>query len=692
MRINKIEINNFRAINRLVLSDLSDAIVVAGPNGCGKSSIFDAIRLLKSACGGYFQNEYQHWFSEFQIDINRLQSDATRILFDPDRALLIRADFQISDQEREYLRQNAHELYRTLHWSQLLMRRDALEGTSISNPATKGDDSDVVDAEAKQRVDELLEVLDQPSHTAELSMEPGDDPRVTRSALLELMFVVYQPEHLGVIEYQSPARAYDREQLGQISLKLEDTANKQAQHALYNTRGKYTGIKTEMAQSFVREILAERAGVELDEESTIKNTLDELFANFFPGKTFLGAIPTRDGKLEFPVKLESGREHDINELSSGEKEVLLGYLRLRNSAPSNSILLLDEPELHLNPRLARSLPRFYERHLSKALGNQIWLVTHSDAILREAVQEPSYSVFHMQHAAQTPENGDQVDRIKAGADLESAIIGLVGDLASYNPRSKIVLLEGNGSEVDAKIITRLFPEFVDRVNLVPLGPKKHVRSAHILLEKAAMQGKLDARFYSIVDRDFGGEELVTEDRQHSWDVYHIENYLLEPEYIKEALSSTSLGEIALDREAILAELRECAVQTMDEIVCIRLREYVNSRLVRSLSLKFDQGLGNVEGFTEAASKSLEKLTKTVNEELTEKHITQIEQTITSELQQALGTDAWLKEFRGRNILRRFAGMHNISYELLRNLIVARMRERQYMPIGMGQIISGILNA
>ena len=45
------------------------------------------------------------------------------------------------------------------------------------------------------------------------------------------------------------------------------------------------------------------------------------------------------------------------------KEVLFGYLRLRNSAPKYSVVLLDEPELHLNPALVRGLPQFYHRHL-----------------------------------------------------------------------------------------------------------------------------------------------------------------------------------------------------------------------------------------------------------------------------------------------------------------------------------------
>ncbi|SPH18765.1 hypothetical protein DEA8626_02309 [Defluviimonas aquaemixtae] len=616
------------------------------------------------------------------------------MLYDPKKSLSISIEFQISSSEIGFLRAHAVDIYRGLNWSHLLRRRGAVGDMEIVNPLTKQADGEIVEAQALALSEDLLKTLDQPSHLARLAMEPGQAPSTVRSPLLELMFAVYQPDYLGVLEYQGPIRSYDREQIGGLNLQIQDTSNKKAQHALYNTKSKYTGVKTEMAQSYIREILAERAGVELVKETTLMATLDELFNNFFPGKKFLGPIPTKEGALEFPVQLESGKTHDINELSSGEKEVLLGYLRLRNSAPRNSIVLLDEPELHLNPRLARSLPRFYEKHLSKALSNQIWLVTHSDAILREAVQEPSYAVFHMQPAAQVASGTDQADKISAGADLENAIIDLVGDLASYNPRSKVVLLEGETSEIDAKIITQLFPAFADRVSLVSLGSKKNVRSAHIILEKAAVQGRLDARFFAIVDRDFGGDQLVPSPRRFSWDVYHIENYLLSPSFIKEALHAASLGVIRLSEEAVLGELRNSAVATLDEITRIKLREQVNARLVGALSLGFDSSLNNVDGFSAAANRSLNALTKVVGSELQPENIAEMEKSISDGLRVSLANGTWMSEFRGRNILRHFVGVHGAGtpYEHLRNLLVARMRESQYEPPGMKAVIASILNA
>ncbi|AHI33056.1 MULTISPECIES: AAA family ATPase [Marinobacter] len=692
MRIQSVVIENFRAIESVEMRNLSDAVVVAGPNGCGKSSIFDAVRLVKSAYGQYSNNEFGSWFSEFQININKLQNESKRILNNPSKPLKIEIEFNLDKNEKDYIRSNAVDIFKKMRWSQITRQRSLDGDIQIRDPRTKLQDGAIVDRDAKSMADAVLELIDRESHLASLTMSPGDSPSVIGSPVLELIFSIYQPQDIGVIDYQSPSRTYSREQVSNLNLQIQDaSASKGAQHALYNTQNKYTGVKTEMAQSYVRELLAEKAGVPVPDENTLKSTLDELFSIFFPGKKFLGAIPTKEGGLEFPVELDNGRRHDINELSSGEKEVLLGYLRLRNNAPKNSIILLDEPELHLNPRLAMGLPRFYQKHLGEMLNNQIWLVTHSDAILREAVQDPSYSVFHMQPSAQTPDGSNQAEKISASIDLEHAIISLVGDLATYNPRSKIVLLEGENSEIDARIISELLPSFSERVNLVSVGSKRNVRNAHTFLQKAADKGRLDARFYSVVDRDFESEEIVQSNRQFQWCVYHVENFLLEPKFIKESLTSMSLGEIELSEEDIKDELKECAVETADEIVRIRMDKIVNSQFINAISFSFDPKLSNSEGFSEAVLRSHTKISNLVESSLGYSELEKVEIELRRELDIALSGDEWLKVFRGRNVLKRYAGKKGVSYEVLRNLIVSRMRLAQYCPENMRYISEAILN-
>jgi len=84
MRLRAVHIENFRGIEYFEVTDLSDLVVIAGPNGCGKTAVLDGIRLLKSAYGSYSLNEWQKWFGEFQINVMdpegmlRLLRDHTR--------------------------------------------------------------------------------------------------------------------------------------------------------------------------------------------------------------------------------------------------------------------------------------------------------------------------------------------------------------------------------------------------------------------------------------------------------------------------------------------------------------------------------------------------------------------------------------------------------------------------------------
>jgi len=691
MRINSILIENFRAIRFLKMENLSKAIVIAGPNGCGKSCVFDAIRLVKSAYGQYINNEFSSWFNEFQININTFNSSAKGIFHNPSLPMKIEIEFSLDKSEIEFLKSNAKKIYEKISWSQLA-RSESIEGEfQFRNPKTKLTDSKVIGEKANKLTKSLLEAIDNENHRACFEMKPGEYPSTIGSPVLELMFSIYQPKDLGVIDYQPPTRNYTRERVGNLNLTIQNGPEaKGAQNALYGTQNKYSGVKNEMAQSYIMELLAERAGIPAPDVNTLQSTLDELFTIFFPGKKFLGAIPTKDGGLEFPIQLENGTQHDINELSSGEKEVLLGYLRLRNGTPKNSIILLDEPELHLNPRLAKGLPRFYQKHLGTELGNQLWLVSHSDAILREAVLDPNFNVYHMQNSHQTNRAQNQVDQLNASIDTENAIIDLVGDLAAYNPRSKIVLLEGEDSEFDAKLITELFPEFVERVNLVSLGSKSTVRNAHRVLEQAAENGKLDARFYSIVDQDYAGPNITDNSRRYSWDVYHIENFLLSPKHIMSVLSSLQLGNDSPSESSILDLLKLCAKETAPELIKIQMNSKIHSNLISAISLSFESKLENTEGFRKSIQRSERKFSEISNSLLSNGRIENIENEISEKLNNSLESNSWLKEFRGRNILKLFSGKEGISYEILRNLIIDRMKSEGHKPKNMNHVIEDIL--
>ena len=80
----------------------------------------------------------------------------------------------------------------------------------------------------------------------------------------------------------------------------------------------------------------------------------------------------------------SGDKFDINELSSGEKQLFLRTLAIKMLNPENSIILIDEPELSLHPKWQQKIVDVY-RKIGE--NNQIIIATHSPHILGSVKKE-----------------------------------------------------------------------------------------------------------------------------------------------------------------------------------------------------------------------------------------------------------------------------------------------------------------
>ena len=696
MKIESLSIENFKAIQSAHLENLGKLVVVAGSNGCGKSTIFDAIKLLKSAYGQYEQNELGAWFSEQQIDINKLGSQTHKFFYDETKQLRVTAVFSLAESEKKYLRDHAEKLLTELQWNQILGARSGGHSKFQLGNALRRKENTKIAGNAKALAAKVVAELHNEKFRGELLVLPKGEPEVTSSPVLELMFAAFKPESLGIVEYHSPSRVYPKEVLSNINLMVADADQQYKNNVLRNDQNKYAGIKAQMAQSYIRQLLAREAGVDEDPRFDLKPTLDELFELFFPGKKFLGAVPTKDGAIGFPVELSNGKQHDINDLSSGEKEVLLGYLRLRNSTTRHSILLLDEPELHLNPSLAAGLPSFYKKHIGDAKNNQLWLVTHSDALLREAVREVGCDVFHMQHADAASSENNQLAPVSNKTEIDSVVIDLVGDLATFDPSSKIVLIEGEGSEIDRNMISDLFPDFVKHFNLVSLGSKTNVKKVHNLLEQAMDAASIKNRFFSLVDKDFDDASDLSATTQFQWDVYHIENYLLEVKYILRAINAAHLGTSKLEECDIEEAMENSAKSTIDELVRLKMNGFVNRKLVGSISLGYDPKLSASVGFNNAVLTTERKIASVVATDLSEPSLSKLEAETQKSLQLSLKDGTWKKVFRGRNVLKKvkmaFPDQIQCSYETFRNLIINQMNLDDFQPTGMKEVLTQIEQA
>ena len=533
-----------------------------------------------------------------------------------------------------------------------------------------------------------------------LVIQPNGTAHTDENALLELVFSAFVPKRIGLIDYHGSHRNYAREQLGGINLNLDKEEERYRAASLYNYGNKYANIKSEMAAEYVRQALTEKASgtaIQPSDTPPLSDTLQELFQIFFPGKRFLGPKPTDDGSLQFPVQVEGGATHDIDELSSGEKEVLFGYLRLRNSAPRYSVILLDEPELHLNPALVRGLPQFYLRRLALELENQIWLVTHSDAFLREAVGHNGLRVFHMRYAAVSTNGGNQLHEISTDEETEAIVLELVGDLAAYRPGAKVVIFEGDNAQFDLNMVSRLFPGFEKEMNLLSGGSRSRVEALHETLEKSVRAGGIPIKIYSVVDADseVSPEPSGDYSHHHSWDVYHIENYLLNTQFIKSALESLNIHHESLSSEDDVEErLKQIAREQVDRLVSHKIRTEIGAELIGTIDLGSDpQSTDVAVELHGAVMRSVGRAQELAENGLSRDEIQNRVIERRKVLSHSLTTKEWKKQFRGRDILRRFCGeyVQGMRYEYFRDLIITQMVSAGYEPEGMKAILDQILS-
>ena len=99
---------------------------------------------------------------------------------------------------------------------------------------------------------------------------------------------------------------------------------------------------------------------------------------------------SKDEKTMPIFENSAGEEFDINDLSSGEKQLFLRTLSIKMLEPNNSIILIDEPELSLHPKWQQRIIEVY-----KKIGenNQIIVATHSPHILGSVSNENIFILY-----------------------------------------------------------------------------------------------------------------------------------------------------------------------------------------------------------------------------------------------------------------------------------------------------------
>ena len=122
--------------------------------------------------------------------------------------------------------------------------------------------------------------------------------------------------------------------------------------------------------------------------------VERAFAEVFPTRKLDCAVP-RSGIDEvtdepwYYLSNSDGRQYELSEMSGGERAIFPILFDFANWQIHNSVILIDEFELHLHPPLQQALLRALPR---LGRNNQFIITTHSDSVVSLVPEDAVYRV------------------------------------------------------------------------------------------------------------------------------------------------------------------------------------------------------------------------------------------------------------------------------------------------------------
>jgi hypothetical protein len=263
----------------------------------------------------------------------------------------------------------------------------------------------------------------------------------------------------------------------------------------------------------------------------LDSTFNAVFSELLPGKRIEAIQQKVTGAMTVLIRDErQDRVFDIDNMSSGEKGLILSFLLLRVGAAEGGIILLDEPELHLNPAVCARLIQFLSTHVVQPLGLQVLLCTHSAEVLTTALHREDCAIFHLR----TPKDVTPVAR-RDHAELFEILRRLGLSSMEVVSWQGTIFLEGDD---DIDLLTEAFPNLLAGYQLKSLGGRSEVEKDIRRLQDAENRGEVDRLSSFIFDRDRKPTSLQSSKfvRVLQWDRYCIENYLIDESILFDVMS------------------------------------------------------------------------------------------------------------------------------------------------------------
>lgn len=527
MYINHIVIKNFRAIAD-VNAELSKRVnVIVGPNGVGKTTILQAIRIAKALNAPRTSDEAQHVL----ISLGAASPHFPQRLFlnalarDPALPVEIRCTFTLLPTEIADLKINIGEVVQNLVASRL--------GHNFANPAIliqflQTPQGKQALSSANTELSGLMQRLDgDPTLILGVALQAFGAPIVVSDPLAGAVIGFLDqrlPPSTSIFSYFPADRALP---MGEVNLQLGGPdAQQQLQSHNAQPQIKYTRLKTLIINSMV---------IDQKESDTVKDEFEKIFSGLLKGRRISSIRINELGLLSvITEEIATGKLIELDSLSSGEKNIALTFLLVGQSVSKGGIVLFDEPELHLNPAVSKDILDFMMKRYSEEREVQFIMCTHSPEILSSAYSNDSCNLLHLKSSLDITRVGR-----RALGEYSDALQQLGTSVTESLLYEGTLFVEG---VEDAAFIEAGFPEVCRKLQVKPMGGRREVEKAIGELQNIEKKGQKVGRVYIVFDRD---EEVTNFTSSQSvkimqWKRTCIENYMIDIDVIAQLLADDTV--------------------------------------------------------------------------------------------------------------------------------------------------------
>jgi predicted ATPase len=375
----------------------------------------------------------------------------------------------------------------------------------------------------------------------------------------------------------------------------------------------------------------------------------KIFEETLPGKRLLDIDPAKP--REFRYNDSFGQDLSFSSLSSGEQEVIKVLFDVARKEIRHSIIIVDEPELHLHPtltfRLIESLKSIGEHT------NQFIFLTHSSDLITTY-----YSTGDVYFIDSKQDGSNQANRLSDLIEMHQDIIPLIGqNLGLFAVGKKLVFVEGEESSIDRLAYQKIAHYINPEIRVIPAGSVFNIMTLNNV-EEQIRNTIFGIDMYMIRDRD-GLDDKQIESLEKNGRIRclkrrHIENYFLDEEIIFAVAETLYITRInpSLNIDSIRDGIKRIADDSLTLNICKNTKEYLSlNHFLKAPSVKNIEGkdLENVkQELAMVISENVTELATNLQKETIQKWINDEE----TKLRNSLSNGKWTSIFQGKYIFKK----------------------------------------